>query len=779
MMFRFIKVRLYIIVVFCTTGLLLSGCTTSPKPDSESYSEDVYDIADKLKIIPTPRELVLTEENIFLDDWEIVCTRETEGFYTVGAEEINNRITSLGGNKLPVVSFPSHDKKGSIIIGSWPDILLQEVVSSLGVRLSLSEPGEQGYIIEYGKFRNLPVILIGGSDPQGALYGCVTFRNLLNKYDNKIVAHSGKVRDWPDFKIRTNAKLFFNTLSSSKNTEDLNNVAEELKGEIDFYLRHKINSVYVRGWEGLATANPDRKGGLFKNRYQKAMEVLDYARERGIKTRFTGVVEISRYLTPEQRKGAIVKAKKPGSAYIWSAFDAHGKKAHNYAQFLKEAKATLFVLHCIDVGPYTDPQDWNHRHPWDRERYKDDERTRADYEVFKLYFDIIRKECPQIEFAAVGKPYHFSWILPSFATDYEKIGEGLPSNERVRDIKDSHHARKLQQEHVEYYRELSRKFPRDLAFTFREAGRETFLGLLETVNPHPIDIWIYPERTKGWKGTFCPQVRMAKTFWIPNRVDGYFVAGSWVDLLIDSRVQRLAQQEYLWNTNRPDGSDEFTIWSRYYKNEGREVTDFQQKHLIPRICKILYGEQATPAFQKLVEENVSFSYVSSPEEISGYGHDAEKFDNTYQYMEEQAAKFQDIYNEFQRLFEIIEDHPGQGIDLRTKFWIAHFYKYSGICAQKAKLEIMADSCKKLMEQKSGTTANQAINIAENILVELPELQANFETIIKKSEEVKNKFGSMPISFVPLQGDSEKFRGLNEFSPLDYKTKFEKIAKSGD
>lgn len=752
-------------VGLCLLIGLVAGCSLN-QYEGKSVSS-AYDVADKLQIIPTPREISLDGKKIDLKDWEIVLTSDKYPLYSIGAEEINQRIVSLGGEALPAVTTPSL-QKGSIIVGSWPDPLVQEVIAAIDVELNLSTPGEQGYVIEFGTYLDNPIIFIGGSDAQGALYGCVTLRKLMEKSDNGVVALSGSVKDWPDFKIRNNGILTLNYLFSAENPDELETITENLKEQIDFFLRHKVNYTTVFswgvGWHTLALTTPDEaaKDELFQQRYQKTIEVLHYARDRGIKTRFQGFVDISKFITDEQKKGAITKKSHPGSAYIWSAFDAHRKKASLYAKVLKEVRASKFVLHCVDLGPYTDPQKWSERSPLDKEYYRDDERPKADLNVYKIYFDAIREACPNIELEAVAKPYHFTWVLPDFGIDYEKYGDGLPHNDRVKMIKSPEQAKEIQQESVHYYKFLSENLPDDVVFTFREAGRETFLAAAELVAPHPLDIWVYPQRNYGWAGTFCPQVRMTKTFWVPGRHDSYYVAYL-VTAYSDERVQRLAQQEYLWNVDTPDGTDEFTIFSRYYENGGM-VTDFQRSHLIPRICKMLYGKES-PTFQELVENNVSFSYIGNHEATTGDKLGTEKFDDPYKYMEEEKEKNEYFHKKFDVLLKGLSE-SADTIDARTRGWIISYYEKTGVCAQKAPLEIMIGNCKSLM--KSGLK-DEAKELAENIIKALPETQKKIEDIKKISSEAMSKIDSKMLFMFNCFGNH-----AIGFDPLDYKERIEKI-----
>ena len=82
------------------------------------------------------------------------------------AGEINSRIEELGGTALPAGTTPAGP---AIVIGSAPDPLIGAIAAELGVRVGREDPGEQGYVIAFGRRAGNPVALLAGSDEQGAL----------------------------------------------------------------------------------------------------------------------------------------------------------------------------------------------------------------------------------------------------------------------------------------------------------------------------------------------------------------------------------------------------------------------------------------------------------------------------------------------------------------------------------------------------------------------------------------------------------------------------------
>ena len=680
-------------------------------------TESVYSIADELGLIPTPREISVAGGSRPLAGWRIAVPPGL-ALAQVGAEEINSRIVELGGAALSV----SAGTGPAIYIGRWCDPGIRALSAALKVSLTPVDPGEQGYVIRFGTFRAQPAVLLGGSDAAGALYACVTFRSLLRREGNGVAARIADVRDWPDFKIRNVGHLTLRGLAAASDSRALAEAVAEARREVDFLLRHKINAAAAPFVDPEA---PWRAA---------AVDVLRYAAARGITLRFGGGVDVGAYLTPEQRKTAV--ERKPGTAYEWAAFDAHRAHAARYAGFLAAVGSGLFSLHPYDGGGYADPEMWSRRSASAHAMYGDD-RQRASLEQFLIYFTAVRDRCPDAALEAVVYPYHFQFARPEFPERFAEWNTGMPMDGWFAGMSGPADARRVQDKLSAYHRYMAAHLPAGAGIVFREAGREEFLAAAGLYGLRPITVWIYPDRNRGWQGTFCPQVRMAKTFFIPGRRDRYFVAAGWPGS--DSRVQRLAQIEYLWNTDRPDASDRFVTWSRFYEREGRHVTAFQREHLIPRIARILYGDAA--AFRELLAANVSFGYVMDPEGVGQTAFDTECLDIPRKYLAGQADAFERIH----ALFAPLASRDGSR-------WTRFYYRYTGLAAIKARLETQLDECRRLPSPES-------VRLAREVLAAIPALAARCDAI---------RVGSKG-------GRSARLEGLDRFSPFSMKPQFDKLA----
>lgn len=748
--------RLSIVIV---TGAVLLVCPVS--------AQSVYDAADALNLLPTPREITLGDAQHLLADYTIVIP-EGVPLARTGAEEINDRVTNLGNAPLPVMTSPPD---GPVIyIGRWQDPGIRSLTMAFGMTLSPVDPGAQGYVIRFGTHENRPVILLGGSDAQGALYACVTFRRLIHRHSGRVMVQEAQVRDWPDFKIRNNGSLNLSVLGRTGATladlQPLKDAAAALKEQIDFYLRHKVNYLYTRPYTAGRTTDP----ALAAHINRRVVEVMHYADERGINTRIPAGVEISDYLTPTQRLEAV--ERRSGTAYLYTAFEAHKRHAREYARFMQAGRGDVFTLHPYDGGGYLNPERWNEMGPGTRAMYGDD-RARANLEQFLLYFDEIRAAVPNSMLEAVVYPYHYQFALPDFVRNYKPMADWMPSKGGwFGSIEDAAQARQVRERLFAYHGYLADHLDDDVLIVFREAGREVFLACGAVYPGHPINIWIYPDRNNGWFGTWCPQVRYAKTFLRSDMTDYYYVASSWTRYT-DGRVQRLGAQEYIWNPDRPDGSAEFSTQKRFYEYGGREITRFQREHLIPRIGRILYGE-AAGAYEDLIAANASLHYVADPEHVAGISFGTEFFDDTYKYMGEQAESFAAIYEDFTELAEAIEAGRGPR-DPRVSAWTVYWYRFSGLAAAKAEIDQTVDQCRTMLQD--GRRARAATLARRMLDQRLPDLARRCETVRTQSDAL---IADLPAvhSFAP-RFTSDNLQPLNEYRPSDVASTFRDILrKSG-
>ena len=165
-------------------------------------------------MVPTPKEAKEIGLAASLPADAVICA-PAEGKAAIGAAEINGRLAELGHEALPVLAPGTGEANesslrvcvGNAVENTWAAKLIERH----GVKMDAKTPGKQGYVIRFLQDAQRTVVLLAGSDAQGTLYACVTFRYLLEGRGGKIMLSRVDVSDWPDFKHRGYASMLFHT----------------------------------------------------------------------------------------------------------------------------------------------------------------------------------------------------------------------------------------------------------------------------------------------------------------------------------------------------------------------------------------------------------------------------------------------------------------------------------------------------------------------------------------------------------------------------------------
>lgn len=110
--------------------------------------------------------------------------------------------------------------------------LLDQLCRKHKLDLSEKSPGHDGFVLEMIEDAARQVVLIGGSDPRGVIYGQATFVNLLTKQGTGWGFPRVSVRDWPSIKWRAFTQ---------------NNLDAYLEpGRLDRYVDARLNFIELR-----------------------------------------------------------------------------------------------------------------------------------------------------------------------------------------------------------------------------------------------------------------------------------------------------------------------------------------------------------------------------------------------------------------------------------------------------------------------------------------------------------------------------------------------------
>jgi len=542
-------------------------------------------------MIPQPKQMLIGDGSwVLRGEGETAATivvppRQPKA--AIGAEEVNARIEGLGAEALPVaeVDGPEALPEGGVAIviaKCYGSDLAEAIIEECDVQISRDDPGEQGYVIEFVTFRRRPVILLCGSDGQGALYAAVTLRNLLEGDAQGVAAVRASVRDWPDFKWRGTGSVMQMRKSLPVYGKTGEEMVEALKLHVDWMLRAKLNLLgdYLYGREdAMAWADADWVG-----------EINAYARARGIigeEYQSTNVGYDERDADDPRFEGMM---HTRNLLFTWSDDELIRRRAQEIAQVWDDLNLGVAVLHCPDGGGPVNPEMWNDRSEADRERWGDD-RAAADAHLFRIFHEEIKKVAPDVEVVFVIYPYNAQYL------DWEMLKSRYPDMTREQ----------FNSAGRDYWAALGPKLPKDAAICvwlgepqYMDRFRESFDGM-------PMYYWY--KFASGWvdAGWLITTVRYIGTNFYDHPGDIMAVR---IDRNFPNFINRLLSSQFAWNVDSA-GAEDFS--GNYYDFR----TDNDEPKVIverwgERACRHMWGAEAGPTIHEAFNKGIIPALIVNP-----------------------------------------------------------------------------------------------------------------------------------------------------------------------
>lgn len=489
----------------------------------------------------------------------------------------NQEQCRIGANEIP-----SAGRKSAYAGGELPasGVFVALAGSELGAKLAgafrLDVPKKpQGYAICIDGSR----AAIVGSDPEGALYGAVTFRQLMA--DGGRVS-SAAIRDWPDILERGGVSIGRGLWPQTKGKEGAARV-EELKRTIDELMRHKINGItdIFRAWADSPS-------------YEIYREALVYARKRGIRTVFNAPGGTGIWTNHNCPKG-MTPAKWPCVAgvrgwgdiyYCWSDDKAIEAAAERCIEYLNRfgLEDPVVYIHPVDWCSVDDPEEWSRRCPKCRARWKDDERWKASANIFNIWRRTFDRSLPKASFVAPVVPYSISLL-------------SKPEEKR---------SARWRQNVTEYWAKLDAALEdKDMAFESWIAPKgelAQYRRLLPRRRVRFTDT--YPMNP----GLFLTCRRRIGSMHESGGGTGYGMTGTDANAYWESC---LLAAEYGWNVRAP-GWEEYDgrlYWHPVDDTTGPEIV---MTNLLPRICRTFWGKDLAGHMCKVMSSGVLPRYLENP-----------------------------------------------------------------------------------------------------------------------------------------------------------------------
>jgi hypothetical protein len=177
---------------------IASGRPHSGAPDLEEASSSPFPYSSFTEpplIYPNPREIEMLGAPFLLDqETTIVLPSEPSTNDLLLSRFLREELSDRFDLQLRVERVERLPVDGRIILtGAATNPLISAFCQDQHLELSSKAPGPEGYILRAGG----RVVLIAGSDEQGAFYGLQSLRQLVKRSENQITVAGVHVRDWP------------------------------------------------------------------------------------------------------------------------------------------------------------------------------------------------------------------------------------------------------------------------------------------------------------------------------------------------------------------------------------------------------------------------------------------------------------------------------------------------------------------------------------------------------------------------------------------------------
>ena len=610
-------------------GLLLGAASAASTSQSAAREVDPRSWTE-LDIVPMPKNIRLTDDNLALDPAKVVLMIGADAGRQsrIGADWINQRLKAVGGagalSILAGVDIPAD--KTAIIIGTIADNpLIAHAVDEKTVNIGVKNPGERGY--EIRRSTDGKRIYLAGADDIGALYACVTFGELLECRDqNTVTWRAAEVRDWPDliwldgpYTIgrRGVPKSLWDILNKLKKNENpapelVTEYQQAIQEHYDYLLRRKYSIVrYGIRIDGL----PFKPG-----KYHEIVKAgIEYGRERGIEAEvyaespFAGRKSLYPAIAAERvcPTNQMPELSRYDKNWIrcWSLDDLTRKTARNLAEFVKAIGYTHVGLHDADMGGYDNPAQWEERCDVCRERWGDDYAA-ATINKLKIYYEEIKKLNPDARVHLTMYPYSLSILDPGMddaICALPRYGNTPESRELVK-----RHRTRI----MDLYSRAHAAFPEeDVTFCIRESNTPSIQALRDLTPGRGILTWL-ALMSHAWRPLFSEAAVWAMTF-IDNPRDLFGVVAYLDDVI---PLESLAVREYSWNKETPGARP----WDRVgylggVRGGGHPAMAEEWRHaepkgeiydlILPRLARNCFSAAAAPFITRAVSQNIDLLQI--------------------------------------------------------------------------------------------------------------------------------------------------------------------------
>ncbi len=585
--------------------ILFFSFITTVRAEPPPADRDAWEQVD---IVPMPKRIRLTDRRLPVADAMIVLGEESSEQEKIGAKWVNDHIVRKGARPLPVVTEGelSGDPELRIFVGTRETSTAIHKAAREGLfSLGPAVPGKRGYVIEPRVSDKHTDLLLGGADPIGALYACVTLAGLLERDGDNVAIREAEIVDWPDYSaVSHGINLIYPELGElgrrlrwavTPSEEQEEQYLRVMKEHLDRLLERKYSCFQVdkyaigpRYWRKLS---PE-----FMATHKK---LTDYARARGIRSLVYALhpcVGLRSELphVPQRCLTGIGRDSYEHYVRCWSMDDERRKNAARLGQFLHATGITDAGFHDWDTGAFLSPANWGERCDVCRQRWGDDFAA-ATINKHRIYCEEIKKTAPGCRLHFTLYPYNVSVLSQATAERYH-IDRYGPSPS-VPDV-----ARRLRERFTDFWVRCTKGLPNDVTFCIRENIPENVRRFHEITAPHGTFAW-YKVGSEQWQTFLDESPRWAGTFYSGRD-----------DLLFNVSLERfvplkaMAVREYTWNMHAPGA----TGWGQLPQEQRQRHAEAEgdiYEVVFPHILRNFFGRRAAPHLIKALSLNMAVNHI--------------------------------------------------------------------------------------------------------------------------------------------------------------------------
>lgn len=430
----------------------------------------------------------------------------------------------------------------------------------------------------YGIYAKDGKVAIVGNDSVGALYGCMTFRQMSE--GGKVL--SASIQDWPDFLYRGNVSLG-RGLWNLGNSENIVERFKAIKYGIDELMRHKIN--LVGDVFRISNGTDEKSLELWR-------DLFSYLRDRGFRVKvYCSATLWSRANHPE---GVTIEnwhcvtghRSYYDHFYCWSDDALTEQAAERFAKYLKKiglGNDAILTYHPVDGGGLSDPEEWSRRCKECKKRWKDDERWKASANQMNIWNRVMKKHFPQISFGSCVYPY---WISALRAPEKDRTPQ-------------------WRQNVIDYWSKLDGAIEdKDFWFSGWIAAKKHFNEFRKYVPSRPYE---YGDTYPMSSGIFATFHRKIGSMWERGMKRAQISS-------TDNRARYescFLASEYMWNT-KAKGAEEYDGIVYYNPLTDHTGPDYIMTNVLVRICHTFWGKDIGPCMVKVLSSGVLPEYICNP-----------------------------------------------------------------------------------------------------------------------------------------------------------------------